>query len=188
MATQPHRFTVEDVESMPVPPHLRGYELVNGELIEVSPVTFQHGAVAAALALEIGLFLRRNDLGRVSTDPGFAFSVPGDPERLRGPDVVFVSHETMRRLGGNPKHGFMRGVPDLVAEIISPGDKIRDFNQKIRDYLDGGVKLVWAIYPDARYATAYRADNSAQIVRDTDYLDGEDVMPGFRMKLGDLFE
>jgi hypothetical protein len=44
------------------------------------------------------------------------------------------------------------------------------------------------IYPDPKYAMVHRPDGSARMVRETAALDGEDVLPGFRLELRDLFD
>ena len=62
-----------------------------------------------------------------------------------------------------------------------------DFQQRVRDYLDAGVRLLWVIYPDPAYAMVYRPDGSARMVRESEALEGEDVLPGFRLDLGELF-
>jgi Uma2 family endonuclease len=80
--------------------------------------------------------------------------------------------------------------PDLAIEVYSPSNerKTKDFHQRIRDYLDAGVPLVWIIYPDARYATAYHPDGSARLLREHEVLDGEDVLPGFVIALEEIFK
>lgn len=50
----------------------------------------------------------------------------------------------------------------------------------VRDFIDAG-RLLWVIYPDARYAMVHRPDGSAQMVLDTEALDGETIVPSFRL-------
>jgi Uma2 family endonuclease len=57
----------------------------------------------------------------------------------------------------------------------------------VRDYLEAGARLVWLLVPKARTATAYRPDGSARLVREGESLDGEDVLPGLRIPLAELF-
>ena len=60
--------------------------------------------------------------------------------------------------------------------------------QKVRDYLDAGARLVWVLAPQAKSATVYRADGSARLLREQDALDGENVLPGLTILLRDIFE
>ena len=73
-------------------------------------------------------------------------------------------------------------------EVLFPSDNPVGVQQKVRDYLEAGARLVWVIAPAARTATVYRADGSARLLRDGDYLDGEDVLPGLVIPLAELFE
>lgn len=52
--------------------------------------------------------------------------------------------------------------------------------------MDAGVPLLWVIYPAAAYALVHHPDGTARMVRETEALDGEDVLPGFRLHLGEL--
>jgi Uma2 family endonuclease len=82
---------------------------------------------------------------------------------------------------------FVTGAPDLAVEVLSPSDRILDLQQKVRDYLDAGARLVWLVAPQAQTVTVYRADGSAQLLRDQDTLGGEDVLPGLSIPLSDVF-
>jgi Uma2 family endonuclease len=128
--------------------------------------------------------------GVVYTEGGFVLQVPGDPERVRGPDVAFVSNATLAAAGGEPAKGYARLRPDLAAEVFSPSNlkDAREFQQKIVDYVDAGIPIVWVLYPDSDSAMLHRADGSAQLLRGEEAaLDGEHVLPGFRVALKELF-
>ena len=84
--------------------------------------------------------------------------------------------------------GFLRGAPDLAVEALSPSDTPVDVGQKVRDYLEAGARLVWVIAPAARTATIHRADGSVRVLRESDHLDGADVLPGLAISLGELFD
>jgi hypothetical protein len=60
--------------------------------------------------------------------------------------------------------------------------------QKVRDYLEAGARLVWVLAPRARTATVYRPDGSAHLVREPESLDGEDAVPGLTIPLADVLE
>lgn len=161
-------------------------ELVNGRVIEMPPGGFEHGEIAGAIISILREYLKHTDLGRVATNEvGFVLSVPGDPERVRGADVAFVARERLPA-GSSPK-GFINGPPDLAVEVLSPSDDILDAQQKVRDYLDAGARLIWVVAPNARTVTIYRADGSARLLREDDALSGEDVLPGLSIPLTDIF-
>jgi Uma2 family endonuclease len=104
---------------------------------------------------------------------------------VRKPDVSFVRHGRFseEQLPG----GYARLAPDLAAEVISPNDKYEKVDEKIEEYLRAGVRLVWIISPQNHTVRVYRANGSSHSLRENDELDGEEVVPGFRCPVADLF-
>jgi len=116
-------------------------ELVDGEIVEAAPVGGVHGQITLRIARKLAEHVERHGTGKVLVgDVGFGLNLPYDPERVRGPDVAFVSSQ--RRPGGRLPQGFLSGPPDLVVEVLSPSDNPVDVQQKVRDYLDAGARLV----------------------------------------------
>ena len=98
-----------------------------------------------------------------------------------------MSDERLRRAGGESDRGWFRVAPDLVIEVDSPGRRPSIEQRRIQDYLDAGVTLLWVIHTATRSATGYNRDGTACLVRESEALDGEAVLPGFRLPLADLF-
>jgi Uma2 family endonuclease len=190
-SSQTRRLTADDLwEIQGSDPNVHGWELVNGELVEVSPANLPHGRIQSRLAQLLWNHVDRQGGGVIYTEGGFVLQVPGDSERVRGPDVAFVSSFTLDAAGGEPAKGYARMRPDLAAEVFSPSNlkDAREFQQKIVDYVDAGVSLVWVLYPDSGSALVHHPDGTSRLLRGADaYLDGEDVLPGFRVALSDLF-
>ena len=182
------RLTADDVLDVPVPDHLRGYELVDGELVEVSLVSPPHGRIAARVAHYLLAFVEERGLAsNVYVEAGCVLGLRRDPERLRGPDVSYVSEATLQARGGEPKKGWFRLAPDLVVEVDSPGRRPAVEQARIQDYLEAGVRLLWVIHTEEASATVYQPDGSARLLRRTDSLEGEPVLPDFRLPLARLF-
>jgi len=80
-----------------------------------------------------------------------------------------------------------RIAPDLVVEILSPSNRPHDGQEKIVDYLEAGVRMIWIVDPDARTATVYRPRHDPFILREGDTLDGGELLPGLAIPLGGLF-
>jgi Uma2 family endonuclease len=161
-------------------------ELVDGQIIEMTPAGGTHGW----LMLELGTRLRAHVEARgggvvVAGDVGFVLGLSQDPERVRAPDVAFIA--TSRLPGGQLPQTFLPGAPDLAVEILSPNDDPVEVQQKVRDYLEAGSRLVWVVAPRPRAVTVYRPDGSARLVRAPAGLEGEDVLPGFSLPLAELF-
>jgi Uma2 family endonuclease len=188
MATSPRRLRAEDLPDVPVPDESLGYELVDGELVPVMPAGIPHNELLGVLWKRLMEFQERSRSGRVFYDSWCKLVLARDPEQVRAPDLSWVGNEKLRRLGGKLPI-MLPFPPDLAIEVYSPANerKTRDFHQRIRDYLDANIPLVWVIYPDSRYATVYHADGSARVLREHEWLDGEDVLPDFRIALNELF-
>ena len=124
----------------------------------------------------------RHDLGEViAQDTGF--KIERDPDTVRAPDAAFVARD---RLGRLPDEGYAELAPDWVAEILSPSDRPGEVLEKVGQWLNAGVRLVWVLDPVRPHARIYRADGTMSIVGPDEELDAEDVIPGFRCPLRDI--
>jgi Uma2 family endonuclease len=110
---------------------------------------------------------------------------PGHPRTVRKPDVSLVHRE--RLSAEQLTEGFLTLPPDLAIEVVSPNDLAYEVEEKVREYLEAGVRLVWVVYPPTRRVHIHRGDGSLAVARPSDDLDGEDVVPGFRCRVDDLF-
>ncbi|MFQ5932399.1 MAG: Uma2 family endonuclease [Nitrospiraceae bacterium] len=162
-------------------------ELVNGEVIEMAPVGGVHGQLTGRIYRRLAAHVEQHGRGEVVVgDVGFVLSLPNDPERVRAPDVAFVS--SPRLPGGRLPQGFFQSAPDLAVEVLSPSDNPLEVQQKVRDYLETGARLVWVVAPQAKTVTVYRADGSARLLREHERLEGEDVLPGLAIPLTEVFQ
>jgi Uma2 family endonuclease len=185
MATQPHALSADDVLDLPLPNGVSGYEFVDGRPVPVTHGSLIHGELIVEVSRVLANFVIEHGLpGKVYSDSGFVLGLRRDRERMRCPDVAYV--ELSKTVDADPERLF-RGVPEFAVEIDLTSGKKPGGQQRILDYLEAGVRLVWAIDPHSRSATVYRPDGSARLVRGDEFLDGEDVLPGFRVRLADLF-
>jgi Uma2 family endonuclease len=160
------------------------YELVDGRLIRMSPVSFDHGRIVVRLAARLYGFLQNQPVGVVVTDVGFKLA--SNPDTVRGPDIAFLKNE---RVPSRGKRGFFKGAPDLVIEVLSPEDRPGETREKVAGYLARGVPLVVVIDPDDKTARMFRPDAAAVALgSEADVLDLSDVIPGFHCHLREIFE
>jgi len=157
-------------------------ELVHGKLVVREPAGLRHGRVALDLARRLADHVDARGLGKVyAAETGFTLA--RDPDTVRAPDVAFIRGN---RLPDPEPTGFPDLAPDLVAEVLSPGDRPGEVLAKVADWLSAGTRLVWVIDPARRVARVYRDDGTERIVTADQMLEGEDVVPGFSCELASV--
>jgi Uma2 family endonuclease len=160
------------------------YEYIAGEYFEVSPSSYDHSKFGARFAGRMEQHATDNDLGEVvGADIGILFRE--SPRLLLGPDAAFVQKD--RLPPEDERQQFLRVVPDLVVEVVSPSDSHREVLAKVALYLELGVRLVWLVDPEAKTVTVYRIGRDPQVFTVADALDGEDVLPGFTFPVSVIF-
>lgn len=180
VAAAPRKITADEFQHLP---DTKGYELIDGLLVEK-----KMGALAAFVGARVTSFLedyaRRTGAGFVFNSEGGFRCFPDDPERVRKPDVSFVS---AGRMSAGIPEGYPALAPDLVVEVTSPNDLFRELERKVDEFLAAGVRRVWVVVPDTRTVRVLRPDGSDTRLHEGDVLNGEDVLPGFSCKVEDLF-
>ena len=177
------RLTADDL--MQLPANGKRYELVNGELHEMAPAGSEHGYVALEAAFRLRLFLAEHpEIGGRMFAAETGFRLSRDPDTVRAPDVAYVAEA---RIAQVKVPGYPELAPDLVVEVVSPGDRAGEIQAKIDEWLQAGVRLAWVLYPTTRSAMVYRADGTTQLLHADDNLSGEPVLPGFTVRLSELF-
>jgi Uma2 family endonuclease len=154
------------------------YELVRGELRKMSPSGARHSSLAIRIAAKLAAYVYERKLGEVyGADGGFRLS--RDPDTVRVADVAFVTAE---RVVDTPK--FFEGAPDLAVEVVSPSDTYTEIAAKTLEWLRGGTRAVVIVDSKTKSMLVHRESGS---VRVNDVLEIEDVVPGWRLPLADLF-
>jgi Uma2 family endonuclease len=188
MAVQQKFYTADDLWELSHQPEYadKRLELVQGVIVEMAATGGEHGG----LALEIGALIRNHvkahSLGYY-TGAESAYILWKDPQgvkdTVRAADVAFVRGE---RLPNGLPRGYIPLAPDLAVEVVSPSDSATDIHEKVQDYLRYGTRLVWFFYPGDRTAVVHTPDAS-HIIEADGTLDGGDVLPGFSVKLSDVY-
>jgi Uma2 family endonuclease len=171
-------------EQLAALPNDSDFELVDGQLVE-RKMGNKSNWIATQLARLLSNYVDETDLGWVfAFEAGYRLT-PDRPNNVRKPDVSFV------RLGRlpneEPADSYDYLAPDLAAEVISPSDTFQELEEKVQEYLTAGVKLVWVISPVLQTVTAYRPNGSIVVVGRHEDLTAEDIVPGFRCQVADLF-
>jgi Uma2 family endonuclease len=139
--------------------------------------------VAYRIALLLGQHCEPRKLGWLFTSDASYQCFPQHPNRVRKPDVSFIAAGRMNEL----PEGHCPIPPDLAVEVTSPNDVFAEVTAKIEEYLTAGVRLVWVFDTASRRVLVYRSTGPGAILGMTDDLSGEDVLPEFRCRIGDVF-
>ena len=176
-------FTVADLVAMG---SNAPYELIDGKLREVSPCFMDSSLIAVRIGSPLFHAVDAADLGVVTgADGGYKLSAPGERETILAPDVGFVRFE---RIPSNYElQIFFPGAPDLAVEVVSISDDPRDVADKIARYLAAGARLVWEVRPLRKTVVDHRPAQPAVELGEQAFLDGEHVVPGFRLAISQIF-
>lgn len=179
---QPGLMTAEDFEKFVGKPDRR-YELIDGEVVEMSPTGGLHGQVTVRATIRLARHVEPRNLGIVyAAETGFIVS--RSPDRVRAPDVAFVARE--RLPSGRSPEGFVPLAPDFIVEVVSPGDTPSEIRDRIDTWLAHGVLVAWAVYPKSQVVFIHRSGGQVERRSGNDELDAETAVPGFRCKVSDL--
>jgi len=166
----------------------RGVELVGGVLVEKA-VGYYDEYIAGRIFGLIFIFLQEHNLGALTGSQGgykFAF------DQMRMPDVSFVRWDSLDDPDEIEERNdaFLTTPPDLVVEVLSPGNTATEMAIKLREYAKAGVQLVWYVDPDRKEVDVYpKARVKAKVTLGVgDTLDGGTVLPGFTLPVAKLFE
>ena len=187
MAIQEQTITAEGFLELVEQPQYedRVLELVEGAIVEMSKPTAGHGEMISWLNIRIGSYVIENDLGRIcSGDAGFLLERnPDGRDTVRGLDFAFIEKA---KAPGPLEFTWYETGPDLAVEVISPNNRAGDIHLKVMQLLNAGTRLIWLIYPESRTIVAHTAAG-ANTLNENDTLSGGDVLPGFELRVGDIF-
>lgn len=184
MHLQTRLLTADEFLTWPDTPGCR-QELIRGEVVSMSLPGGEHGEVAMEIGRLIVNHARPSHLGKTyAAETGFI--IERDPDTVRGADVAFVSAERLKLIVKPQKH--IPFAPDLAVEVRSPNDRDDDVEDKVRAWLSAGSLLVWVVDPPTRSVAVYRLGAKPVILREDDFIDAGEVIPGFRCRVGAFFE
>jgi len=182
MTIQARQITSEELLNLPDDGFR--HELVRGELRTMPPAGSEHGYIAINIGTSLNGHVKARNLGRVyAAETGFKLA--SNPDTVRAPDAAFVSRERVEEAGRVT--GFWPGAPDLVVEVVSPGDTHAQVVEKALAWLEAGCRMVLVADPERRIVTSYRSLDDISIFTEGNSIDGADVVPGWSLSITDIF-
>ncbi len=156
-------------------------ELEDGKVVEVPGPFDVHGVLCAWITYLLTAYIEKTGKGMIlSNDTGLL--VKKKPDTLRGPDVmVFRENRSLS------KH-YVKEVPDLVVEVLSPSDRPGKTRKRMEQYVKRGIPLIWQVEPDDRLITVYRGNELTKTLDESDTLTGNGVLPGFKCTVTEIFK
>ena len=184
LETAPKVWTEEDLQSLPEDGF--NHEVVNGELVMSPKNNFVHGRVCSRLLIALGNFNNQHRLG-VILDSSTGFWMFN--RNCRAPDISFVPRTRLENLKFKPSSKkFFPGAPDLAVEVLSPSNSRSEIDARLRDFFSSGTQLAWLINLDTDSVEVCRSLTQRRLIGPGGELDGEDLLPGFRYPIDDLFK
>jgi len=168
------KYTYEELNSLPE----GNYEIIDGEMIEMTPTKFMHGKFEFKIA---GLLEKHlGNKGYVAVGE-VGIIISKNPLRLRAADIVYVSKET------SPLEpaGMLEIPPDLIIEIISEDNTLSYLNEKVKDYLSIGVKRVVLVDPSTETVIIFKHGSKAEY---HNFDEEFELIDGFSVKLKEVLQ
>jgi Uma2 family endonuclease len=173
-------YTAEEFEALGDD---RRTELVRGVILEVrEPPGYAHGFTVVEIVSAIRNYLDAHPIGVAVAEAGIV--TERGPDTVRAPDASFMTYERAKQLKG---YGFSRVAPDLAVEVLSPSNTPREIEKKVAEYFTMGARLVWIADPKKRMVSVLAPEARPYVVDGDEFLDGGDVLPGFRVQVKKLF-
>ena len=177
-------YTVDEFMELILPDDEQ-YELINGELVQMNRggPAYEHGKITTKILNSLYNYATEKGLGEVLTNLAFALTKSTSPI----PDVAFIS--ATRPAVEDPRKAYP-GPPDLAIEVLSRTDIVFNVDEKIEAYLINGVRLVWIINPRRKTVEIFHPSTGfkSQCLIGKEELDGEEVIPGFKLAVEKLFD
>lgn len=160
--------------------NLRFERTASGELIIMPPTGGETGNKNARITQQLMNWTDADGTG-IAFDSSTCFKLPNGADR--SPDAAWIKLERWDALTGEQKEKFPPICPDFIIELLSPSDSLKVAQDKMREYLDNGVRLGLLINRKSRQVEIYRQGQKVEVLDSPATLSGEDVLKGFVLNL-----
>jgi Uma2 family endonuclease len=166
-------------------PDLNVERTAEGDIVIVPPAGWESDFRNVSVIRALSNWARMDSRGKASGS-SVQFLLP-DGSGL-SPDAAWVSNDRLSRFSKREKRRFPRVVPEFIVEVMSPSDRLKAAQKKMRLWTTNGVELGWLIDGDARRVYVYRGTSEPRVVADAESIAGEGPVEGFVLQLGEIWE
>ncbi len=150
----------------------------------MSPTGPEHAELEQQLAWLLRSYLEGHPLGKLYVGEVGIYT-RRDPDTVRGADLAYVSHQRLAL--HQPEAAFFTVVPEIVVEILSPGDRAEAIETKTREYLQAGALEVWIVNPEGATLRRLRPGSGGSELLDETQTLTTPLLPGFELAIGKIF-
>lgn len=161
-------------------PQLRLARTAKGELLIMSPSAGISGSSNSRINGWLFVWNEETQLGEVM-DSSTGYILPNGASHM--PDASWIRNDVWNSLSLEKKCRLLRVVPDFVAELTSPSDRIGEVRERLLEFIHQGSRLGWLIDRKSQTVEIHRPNQPVEILKRPETLSGEDVLPGFVLKL-----
>jgi len=165
-------------------PELRIERNAQNEILIMPPTTSETGNKNFELVTELAIWNRKHQLGK-GFDSSTGFKLPNGAER--SPDLAWIRNERWEALTPEERRRFAPIAPDFVLELRSDDQNLLSLKEKMEEYMACGCRLGWLIDPQNSRTYVYSENGDIQTLKFDDVLTGGEVLPGFELRLAELF-
>jgi Uma2 family endonuclease len=175
----PRLLTVEQYAQLPEEQTMLT-ELIEGEIVRISNGEFWHETVKSNAAEILIMYTFQNPIGRVFCGSMYKLGPQSGPI----PDVSLL---LQKRLARQDRAGFLEGAPDLAFEVVC-SESAALLEHKINLFLENGCQVFWVAYPQERTLLVRRPFGDSKYLREGEYLEEPNLLPGFRVLVDRFFD
>ncbi|AFY50214.1 hypothetical protein Nos7524_4456 [Nostoc sp. PCC 7524] len=155
-----------------------------GELIIMPPTGGETGNKNARITQQVMNWTDADGTG-IAFDSSTCFKLPNGADR--SPDAAWIKLSRWNALTDEQKEKFPPICPDFVIELLSPSDSLKVAQEKMREYIDNGVRLGLLINRKSRQVEIYRQGKEVELLESPVTVSGEDILNGFVLNLGRIW-
>ena len=163
---------------------LRMERNARGELIIMPPTGGDTGEQNAEITLQLRLWAKQDGTG-ATFDSSTGFKLPNGA--IRSPDASWIRYSHLNSISSEQRKKFIPLSPDFVIELRSPGDSLKDLQEKMREYLDNGTQLGFLIDPAYRKVYVYERDKPTTEIEDPETISADPFLPHFVLSMSEIW-